>query len=383
MALDTATLRVAFTLMAFVLGLLFYFSAYRSTRSPYSGWWCLALVFFLAGSAAFLLDGTPHQWWANPLGNVLLVHGGVAVWAGARSLREVRPQRWLFTAIPLVTLVASALDNPATNTWSGGPVFLGAMSLTVGLASRELWRLEPGYSRVRVPMAAAAGGLSAYYFCRLVVFLLEGPNGHTFATYFGSTVTTLLTMVLLVVVSFSMSALSSEQQTRALRMVATRDDLTGLLNRKAFMDLASEHLADHSVTRSTGALILADLDHFKRVNDTYGHAMGDLALQAFAGACQDTVRTTDLTGRYGGEEFIMLIPGATAATAERIAEAISIRLAAAAAPDGPAMPTVSYGIATYDPATPGLEDLIVDADEALYSAKSQGRNRAARSDSAR
>lgn len=383
MVLDTVTLRIAFALMALVLGLLFYFSAYRFTRSPYSGWWCLALVFFLAGSAAFLLDGTGHQWWANPLGNVLLVHGGVAVWAGARSLREVRPQRWLFTGLPLVTLIASALDNPATNTWSGGPVFLGAMSLTIGLASRELWRLEPGYSRVRFPMAAAAGGLSVFYFGRLVFFLLEGKKGPTFVTYFGSEVTTLVTMVLLVVVSFSMAALSSEQQTRALRMVATRDDLTGLLNRKAFMEIAAEHLADPAVTRATGALILADLDHFKAVNDTYGHAAGDAALQAFAAACQDTVRSTDLAGRYGGEEFILLIPGATADRAERIADAISQRLADSAHRDGPRMPTVSYGIATYDAGTPGLEALIASADAALYAAKSQGRNRTARSDTAR
>ena len=383
MLLDTVTLRVAFGLMALVLGLLFYFSAYRITRSPYSGWWCLALIFFLAGSAAFLLDGTAHQWWANPLGNVLLVHGGVAVWAGARSLREVRPRRLLFTGIPLVTLVASALDNPATNTWSGGPVFLGAMSLTVGLASRELWRLEPGYSRVRVPMAAAAGGLSAFYFGRLVFFLLEGQDGPTFVTYFGSEVTTLVTMVMLVVVSFSMAALSTEQQTRALRMVATRDDLTGLLNRKAFMEIAAEHLSDPAVTRATGALILADLDHFKAVNDTYGHAAGDAALQAFAAACQDTVRTTDLAGRYGGEEFVLLIPGASADRAERIADAISQRLADSAHRDGPRMPTVSYGIATYDAGTPGLDALIASADAALYEAKSQGRNRSARSDTAR
>ncbi|TAP44910.1 GGDEF domain-containing protein [Arthrobacter sp. S39] len=382
MVLDTATLRIAFALMAMVLGLLFYFSAYRFTRSPYSGWWCLALVFFLTGSAAFLFNGTAHQWWANPLGNVLVVHGGVAVWAGARSLRTVPPRRWLFTAIPLATLFASAVDNPGTNTWAGGAVFLAAMSLTVGLASRELWRLEPGYSRVRIPMAAAAAGLSAFYLGRLVVFLLEGPNGPTFATYFGSAVTTLVTMVLLVVVSFSMAALSSEQQTRALRMVATRDDLTGLLNRKAFFDLAAEHLADPAVTRASGALILADLDHFKAVNDTYGHAAGDLALQAFAHACQETVRTTDLTGRYGGEEFILLIPGSTADRAESIADAISRRLAAAGGPDEPRMPTVSYGIATYDAGTPGLDALIASADAALYAAKSQGRNRTARSDTA-
>ncbi|MEV7575026.1 GGDEF domain-containing protein [Pseudarthrobacter sp. NPDC089323] len=380
MVLDTATLRIAFGLMALVLVLLFYFSAYRITRSPYSGWWCLALLFFLTGSACFLLDGTVHQVWANPLGNVLLVHGGVAVWAGARSLRTVPPPKLAFTGIPLVTLVASVLDNPATNTWSGGPVFLAAMSVSIGLASRELWRLEPGYSRVRIPMAVSAGGLAVFYFFRWVAFLFEGQHGPTFTTVFGSAVTTLVTMVLLVVVSFSMAALSSEQQTRALRVVASRDDLTGLLNRKAFVDLAAELLSDRTITRGSGALILADLDHFKTVNDTYGHAAGDIALQRFAEACTDTVRSTDLVGRYGGEEFVLLIPGASAERAELIAEEISRRLASAPAVDGMEMPTASYGIAMYDAGTAEVDSVIAAADAALYVAKSGGRNRTARSD---
>jgi diguanylate cyclase (GGDEF)-like protein len=380
MVLDTATLRIAFGLMALVLVFLFYFSAYRVTRSPYSGWWCLALLFFLAGSACFLLDGTAHQVWANPLGNVLLVHGGVAVWAGARSLRTVPPPTWAFTGIPLATLVASVFDNPATNTWSGGPVFLAAMSLTIGLASRELWRLEPGYSRVRIPMAVAAGGLSVFYLLRWGAFMLEGQDGPVFQSVFGSAVTTLVTMVLLVVVSFSMAALSSEQQTRALRVVASRDDLTGLLNRKAFLEMAAEQLADLSIARGSGALVLADLDHFKSVNDTYGHAAGDLALQTFADACTATVRPTDLVGRYGGEEFVILVPGASAERAELIAESISNRLAAATTADGMEMPTASYGIATYDGASTDVERLIASADAALYMAKSLGRNQTARSD---
>lgn len=82
--MDTTTLRIAFGLMALALVVLFYFSAYRVTRAHYSGWWCLALVFFLTGSACFLLNKTAHQVWANPSGNVLLVLGAVAVWAGAR-----------------------------------------------------------------------------------------------------------------------------------------------------------------------------------------------------------------------------------------------------------------------------------------------------------
>lgn len=376
MVLDTATLRIAFAVMAFALGLLFYFSAFRSTRSPYSAWWCAALLLFLCGSACFLLNGTPHQWWANTLGNVLLVAGAGSAWAGARSLRTPKYNFWLFSAVPVVAGVASALDNPGSNVWSGGAVFLASMSLMIALASRELWRLEPGYTRVRIPMAIAAAGVSVFYLGRLIVFVAAGPDSPTFVTYFGSAVTTLVTMVLLAVVSFSMAGLSTEQHTRALTTVASQDGLTGLLNRSAFLDMASEQLRRGRGNKSGGALILADLDHFKAINDTHGHAAGDLALQAFADACRATVRSTDLVGRYGGEEFIVFAPGASRYSAEIIVREISRRLAEGPVPDVPKMPTVSYGIAAVDAGALSLDGPIAAADAALYEAKSLGRNRA-------
>ena len=106
----------------------------------------------------------------------------------------------------------------------------------------------------------------------------------------------------------------------------------------------------------------------------------DTALQAFAGACQDTVRSTDLVGRYGGEEFVLLIPGASAVRAEHIADEISRRLAQVPTADGLEMPTASYGVALYDARTSDVEELIAAADEALYTAKSLGRNRTVLSD---
>jgi diguanylate cyclase (GGDEF)-like protein len=375
MILDTATLRVAFSLMALVMGILFYFSAFRTTRSAYSGWWCVALLLFLAGSASFLLNGTPHQVWANPLGNVLLVAGVASVWAAARSLRMLKCNVWLSVAVPVIAGIAAALDNPGSNTWAGGAIFLAAMCLLIGLASRELWRLEPGYSRVRIPTAIAAGSVGAFYLGRLVVFIAEGPAGPTFVAYFGSSVTTLVTMVFLVVGSFSMAELSTEQQTRALQTVAREDGLTGLLNRSAFIELAAAEMDRCRQLDTFGTLILADLDHFKTVNDTFGHAAGDLALQAFADACKETVRSTDLVGRYGGEEFVLMIPGVDPRQAEAITTEISRRLARYAIPEVLRMPTVSYGLSRFTAGTEDLEELIAAADVALYEAKSQGRNR--------
>jgi diguanylate cyclase (GGDEF)-like protein len=376
MMLDTYSLRVAFGVMAVALLLLFYFVTFRGTRSAYSGWWCTALGCFLAGSAAALLDGGAHQGWANPLASCVLVGGAASVWAGARSFRASRTGPWRLVLAPAATGVAASLDNPAANVWAGGPVFLASMSVMIGLASRELLKVGGEERASHRLMSLASGSCSAYYAARLLAFVTVGPDDAAFSTFFGSAVTTLVTMVLLVFVSFTITALSNHQVQRDLRGRASVDGLSGVLNRSAFLELAEDQLRTMKRFRSSGALIVADLDHFKQVNDTYGHQAGDAAIQAFADACRDTVRSTDLVGRYGGEEFVLLLPGAAGVVAEAVAAQVSLRLRAAGGSHSFPLPTVSYGIVSVDSSTTDLASAIAAADAALYQAKDGGRNRA-------
>ena len=378
MTLDITTLRVAFGALAVTLFVLFYTVSFRHTRSAYSAWWCVAIACFCIGSSGYLLDGTVHQVWANPLANTLLVMGAASVWASARTLRASTPAWLQLSAAPLLTLLASALDNPATNAWSGGPVFLGMMSLMIGLASWELWRLPSSYSRVQAPLAVASALLSVLYLARCLVFVAVGQEGYAFTTFFGSGITTLLTMLLLVVVSFSAAALSAEQIATDLRTRADRDALTGLLNRSGFLDLATVQADRLARTNRPGTVILADLDFFKTVNDTHGHAAGDTVLKAFADACAETVRSTDLVGRYGGEEFIFLLPGASVSRSEDITRDVSMALRGNSTPGGFEMPTVSYGIAAIEVSDYDLPAAIAAADQALYAAKASGRDMSVR-----
>ena len=125
------------------------------------------------------------------------------------------------------------------------------------------------------------------------------------------------------------------------------------------------------------AVVMADLDGFKAINDTYGHDAGDVVIRSFSDACRAAVHTGDLVGRYGGEEFAMLLTGADAEEAVRIADRINLALAAySVLPGGAPHPTASFGIVATRNGNSALPRLIREADSALYQAKAAGRNRA-------
>ncbi|NYD76771.1 GGDEF domain-containing protein [Arthrobacter cupressi] len=372
MVLDVSSLKLTLGIVALTLSILF-FSSFRRTRSPYSGWWCLALGLLMAGNIMYLMTGTPQQVWANPAGNALLVAGAFSVWAGSRSLRLRPTPRWLLLSGPAFTAVSAAIENPGSDAWAGGFVYLLMMTAGMALATRELALLRTTDYQAHRELALAAGILAGYYLLRACVYTIEGPEGPVFTTYFSSAFTSMLTIVMLVTVSFSMTALSNEQLIARLNERASRDGLTGLLNHTTFMEQAAQEVRRLHNAGSVSTVILADLDNFKAINDAHGHAVGDTAIRAFAAACRAAIRHTDLAGRYGGEEFVVLLPGAGHESARVIAEAINRNLAAAEPPEGVSFPTVSYGIAT---TTAGdLAETIGAADGALYEAKRLGRNR--------
>lgn len=384
--LDVVTLRVAFGLVAVGVLVLFYGVTYRSTRSAYSGWWCGSLAFFIVSALLFLFNDTAFQVIANPLGNTAGTLGAACVWAGARSLRE-REVRWgQLVVLPAVVLAASLLDDPRDDVWSGGAAYLFCMAALIGGSARELVRLlrtqrPAGGAREQFrfavsSMAIVSGVIGGFYLARGIVFVATGPDSAVFRIVFGSQVTTLLTMLLLVVVTFSMSALSHEQQTTELRRQATRDGLTGLLNRRAFLEVAERQLDQARVTRHA-AILVADLDRFKSINDGSGHAAGDRALVAFADACRSVVGQHGIVSRLGGDEFGLLTLGAPA---EEIVAEIAARYSAGAGEADP--PTASFGIAAVLPHD-DVALALARADEALYAAKAGGRARAVRHDDRR
>ncbi|CAM2142162.1 diguanylate cyclase [Pararobbsia alpina] len=167
-----------------------------------------------------------------------------------------------------------------------------------------------------------------------------------------------------------------QQANARLSDEARYDSLTGALSRRYFLDLLSTQLRASQLSRAPLTVVIADLDHFKQINDRHGHATGDRALEYFLAVCERALRVGDAVGRLGGEEFGMLLPGAPAGQAEQVAEAIRLEFRRArpkSIPDDIGL-SVSLGIAAaMRNDTP--ERLLSRADQALYLAKARGRNR--------
>jgi diguanylate cyclase (GGDEF)-like protein len=169
-----------------------------------------------------------------------------------------------------------------------------------------------------------------------------------------------------------------DHQVRVQRTAASTDPLTGLLNRRAFLEGARALAVSSKKSQKPVSVLMFDLDRFKSINDTYGHAAGDEALRVFATSVRNSMRLDDVIGRLGGEEFAAIVD-TDADNTRRIAERVRIGFER----DGVAIAghkigaTVSIGVATAPADVDAIERLIARADSALYVAKTTGRNRVA------
>ena len=172
-------------------------------------------------------------------------------------------------------------------------------------------------------------------------------------------------------------AIARKQAEIKLRHLATHDSLTGLLNRKMFEQKVSHEIARAVRYNHPLSILMLDIDHFKQVNDTYGHSAGDAVLKSFARILQQAVRETDSIARYGGEEFVIILPETSTTVAMELAERMRLRVA-----EHPVMVdentqlniTVSIGIANFPEHAQNRSTLVDAADQAMYNAKEAGRN---------
>jgi diguanylate cyclase (GGDEF)-like protein len=180
-----------------------------------------------------------------------------------------------------------------------------------------------------------------------------------------------------IAIAFILLAMAKERTELLHKTAALVDPLTGIANRRAFMEGGALLARRFDANAQPAAILLIDLDHFKQINDTFGHAIGDRVLQVFAETATAGVTQFDLVGRLGGEEFAALLYDCDKPKALAVAEQIRAEFALQTVEvDGrPANATVSIGVALCDQGPLDISAMLAQADQALYQAKERGRNR--------
>lgn len=364
------------------IGLLFaaaFFLLWLNRRDRYVAY---AAGAYTASAIAFLIldvgPALPYDLHRIPANIGFLATG--ALFAAAIIGRYGLPIPWRSMAVTGAAAMAVFLWFLLGQPSIGGRIL--SISIGAGIIAamivRALWPLKKRYAIDRVLFWVAALSVINLTARPIVLLALGGGfdnyDGFQQSVYWTTVQFTQAMVSILAAISLMVAV--AIDQISELRRQVDDDNLSGLLNRRGFEARAGSALRRCIDDDRPVALMIADLDHFKRVNDTYGHAVGDAIIAAFGAHVRAIAPAEMIAGRIGGEEFALLAPGAGIETARQFAEAVRTGLAAAAADRIPAtlVPTTSIGLTI---GTPGrnLSALMHEADQALYEAKRTGRNR--------
>jgi diguanylate cyclase (GGDEF)-like protein len=344
-------------------------------------------AFALASAISFVLlilarqGSTPLQIEGmRACGNVIGVVAFIALQRGvARFVDQPTSARWDLLAIAIV-VGASAIGLMP----DGGRLRVGIFSATVGWIFLAMARSLHAHARDRLhlrrPWLLAAPCLcaaAAAWYRALTAVLSSVQLSNEAAASIGLDVrAALVFMVVALAVHATLVSLVVGRLLAELRHKARHDPLTGLLNRRAMEEAIGTQMQRGRRTGETHSLLMLDVDHFKSINDRLGHSVGDLVLQNVATILQAHVRKIDHVARVGGEEFLVLMPGASLDTARPVAERLREQLAAGLPQlqEANVSLSASIGIAEWADHTEDMSRLLVRADAALYRAKAQGRN---------
>jgi diguanylate cyclase (GGDEF)-like protein len=373
--LDVTTLFLVATCVTGLLGLLLLF-AFVKNRIAALAWWGAAYLIGGLAIAAWSLEGLISPPLPTGIANALLFVACGTMWNAARVFHG-RPV--LLSALiggAATWLIACAFVDLAQ--WPAGRIVLSSIIVAAYTfaTTAELWRerrktLRRRWPAIFVPMLHAA----VLLFPIPLASLLPADRGTLMVSSGWVALFVLETMLYAVGTAFIVLVLATERTMRLHKDAAMTDELTGLLNRRGVLAAAQGLIAQRARKGEPISALMFDLDHFKSINDTFGHAIGDKALQLFAATASISMRTTDIVGRFGGEEFVALIPGNISdarVVAERVRKAFQAAGATVAGCDLNA--TVSVGAASGEAGT-DIIALLATADAALYRAKASGRNR--------
>ncbi|MGY3453106.1 diguanylate cyclase [Bradyrhizobium sp. USDA 4353] len=372
MALDSMTLDIVATMVAALLGaMLLYFG--RQENTPALRWWGAA---YILGAVAIALWTLVADSYGEVVSLFLSSIGLIAtamVWNAARVFHGKSPSIPGLALGAIVWIASGMLLDPAAQ----------ALRLTIGaaivviyatLTAAELWQERRRTLHRRWPALIVP---AMHGFVLMLPILLGNMLRDADGAFAAAWVTIFSIELVLYAVGtvFVIFMLVSERIVSAHKRAATIDPLTGLLNRRGFADACAQLIEREAREARSVSVLIFDIDHFKSINDRFGHAEGDEVLKIFADVVVNKLRLTDVSGRIGGEEFAALLPCSieeAMVAAERVREAFAA--AGVVCEEKPVDTTVSIGVAG-GPAGTELDVLLAAADTALYKAKHAGRNR--------
>ena len=379
MKLDVNTLFMVTIYVEAILGLLLLFAWAQNMAIRAVCWWGFAHMIRAASVVLFGLYGSAPDLITIDLANALLFTAFAVTWTGARVFdgRPVEPV-YLVTGAVLWLLIcrlpvlADAIDLRAL-------IASGIITAYTWLTAYEFWRGRSEQLVSRWPAIFMLFAHGALFLLRTpLVKLLPWTPGNS--DLFGSVWLTVLSfeaLLFTISIAFILLAMAKERTELRHRTAAMVDPQTGIANRRAFLADAGAAAKRHDGNPKPSSMLLIDLDNFKSINDTFGHALGDRVLEIFTASTREALRGSDLFGRLGGEEFAVLLSDMNSEAAVTVAERIRESFAEATSEvDGNAVgATVSIGIAHCDGAVLEVPELLAQADRALYFAKERGRNR--------
>jgi diguanylate cyclase (GGDEF)-like protein len=378
MPLYLPTLAVVSILVTAVLGLLLLFAWVQDRSIRALAWWGAAyLVGGFAVALISITDSLPNPL-ANTLANGVLFLACGLSWNGARLFdgRSVRPFA-MFAGVVLWLLLfrIPGFEESITARVIASTTIVSGYTL---LAAFEIWH---GTSERLVSRWPAVGVLMlhALFFASQIPLIWWDPAERTSSSFVSGwfAILALETLLYVIATAFIVLAMAKERSDRFYKTVASTDVLTGVANRRALLETGRRIIRRHGRQDELVAVLMCDIDHFKSINDRFGHFIGDQVIKLFADTATASLRSTDLVGRFGGEEFAAILPNSDLEDAIQVAERVRAAFETAATKIGghPVRATVSIGVAVAGEEAPSIEALLTRADGALYQAKRNGRNR--------
>ena len=312
-------------------------------------------------------------------GNALLLAGVACFYFGSQHFYGLRSTWRTWLAVGLAVLAGLAIFLVAHPDYRiRVALFTGTLAAVVLAHVRLLWRKGQGFAP-RFTMTVLAIQAAVLFVRAVTTFWLDAPDTSRFAPSSAQTAYIAAFNFSVLLVCIGVLLMASERMRAEFEYLATHDGLTGTLTRRAALEACAVEWERWKRYGTPFSVLLLDVDHFKRINDQWGHQAGDKVLADFSSRTASNLRKPDRLGRYGGEEFLVLLPESSHAPA--LATAERLRHAAEQAPHTPLQPgcTVSVGVATAHAADSGVDALLARADAALYQAKHEGRNRVAAS----